>query len=284
MTRETGTKGELATVWNGPKGRAWVEAQELISTMFKPFEELLVDAVRAEAACRVLDVGCGSGDVTIALLRVRPRDGFCIGIDLSAAMIRAARARAASEQTPAHFIEADAATYAFEPASFDLILSRFGLMFFDEPVRAFANLRRAAKGGAALRFVAWRSAEENPIMTTAERAAAPLFSNLPVRPPGQFAFAEDALVRRMLEQSGWSRIEIQPIDVACSFPTRQLDDFITRLGPLEQLLRDESDVDRAEIVDRVRPAFAPFVEGQHVRFTAACWMVAARAPMEAPHG
>ena len=107
-------------------------------------------------------------------------------------MIAAARARAERERTPADFVCADAEVHAFEPASFDTIISRFGVMFFDDPVRAFANLRRAARDDARVRCIAWRSAADNPFMTTAERAAAPLLPTLPARrpdAPGQFAFA-----------------------------------------------------------------------------------------------
>ena len=145
------------------------------------------------AGGRVLDVGCGTGSTTLAVARRLGAKGRCIGIDISEPMIAAARARAEREGTPASFIRADAQTHAFEPASFDMIISRFGVMFFDDSVRAFANLRRAAKQTPSLRFIAWRSAAENPFMTTAERAAAPLLPNLPARrpdAPGQFAFAD----------------------------------------------------------------------------------------------
>ena len=144
---------------------------------------------------RVLDVGCGTGSTTLAVARLLGAKGRCTGIDISEPMIAAARARAEREGTPASFIRADAQTHAFEPASFDMIISRFGVMFFDDSVRAFANLRRAARDDAELRFIAWRSAAENPFMTTAERAAAPLLPNLPARrpdAPGQFAFADRA--------------------------------------------------------------------------------------------
>ena len=154
---------------------------------------------------RVLDVGCGTGSTTLAVARRLGAKGRCIGIDISEPMIAAARARAEREGTPASFIRADAQTHAFEPASFDMIISRFGVMFFDDSVRAFANLRRAARDDAELRFIAWRSAAENPFMTTAERAAAPLLPNLPARrpdAPGQFAFADRRRVYSILEESG----------------------------------------------------------------------------------
>jgi len=165
---------EQAKLWNGLGGRNWVEARELLDAMLKPFEDLLVQAVSARSAVHVLDVGCGAGSTTLAVARIVGANGRSVGIDISEPLIGAARARTEQQTAPARFIHADAQTYPFEPASFDMIISRFGVMFFDDPVRAFANLRRAAGDGAELRFIAWRSAGENPFMTAAERAAAPV--------------------------------------------------------------------------------------------------------------
>lgn len=303
------TDDEQARRWNGVAGRAWVEAQELLDRMFKPLEDLLVEAEAgvdtAEAAgfvgsgARVLDVGCGTGGTTLAVARRlgaagaparggkasnagttgRPK-GRCVGIDLSEPMIAAARARAEREGLPATFIRANAQTHVFEPASFDRIFSRFGVMFFDDFVQAFANLRRAATDDAQLRFIAWRSAAENPFMTTAERAAAPLLPNIPARrpdAPGQFAFADQHRVHRILHDSGWTEIDIRPIDVLCTLPEPELIRYLTRLGPVGLALHEADDQTRARVIETVRPAFEPYVHGAEVRFTAACWLVTARA-------
>lgn len=168
---------------------------------------------------------------------------------------------------------------AFEPGSVDTILSRFGVMFFDDFVRAFANLRSAAGGDAALRVIAWRSAEENPFMTTAERAAAPLLPNIPARhpdAPGQFAFADRRRVRDILEQSGWAEIDIQPIDVACSLPETALVGYLSRFGPLGRVFPTLDEPTRTQVIETVRPAFDRYVHGADVGFTAACWMIGAR--------
>jgi SAM-dependent methyltransferase len=275
------TDDEQEKLWNGVAGRGWVEAQELLDQLFKPFEDLLVEAVSARSVSRVLDVGCGTGSTTLAVARQLGANGRCIGIDISDPMLTAARARAERESTPASFIRANAQTHAFEPASFDMIISRFGVMFFDDSVRAFANLRRAARDDAGLRFIAWRSAVENPFMTTAERAAAPLLPNLPARrpdAPGQFAFADPRHVHRILEESGWAGIDIRPIDVACSLPEQELVRNVSRLGPLGRVLHETDEQTRKEVLAAVRAAFDPYVHDAEVRFTAACWMVSARAP------
>ncbi|WP_185868153.1 class I SAM-dependent methyltransferase [Variovorax sp. DXTD-1] len=272
---------EQAALWNGRAGHAWVDTQALLDRLFMPFENLLVGEARAAAARRVLDAGCGTGATTLAIARTLGGEGACTGPDISEPMIAAARARAEREGASASFICGDVQRYPFEPASFDMIVSRFGVMFFDSPVQAFANLRHAANDGAALRAIAWRSAAENPFMTTAEQAAAPLLPNLPVRKPGaagQFAFADRDRVASILEESGWGGIDIRAIDVECTFSESDLLGYLTRLGPVGLALQDEADERRrAEVVETVRAAFEPYVYGAEARFTAACWMIAAQA-------
>lgn len=272
--------GEQATLWNGPSGQAWVEEQAVLDEMLRPMEDLLVDAVGKAAARHVLDVGCGTGGTTLALARRLGAQGRCTGIDISGPMLAAARAHARQHGSTASFIHADAQDYAFAPASFDMIVSRLGVMFFSDPVRAFANLRQAGTADATLQCIAWRSAAENPFMTTAERAAAPLLPNLPPRQPGapgQFAFGDSERVRSVLQASGWTGIDIQPIDIACTLPEPALAGYLSRLGPVGLALRDADAGTRAQVVETVRAAFEPFVHDATVRYTAACWMVTARA-------
>jgi ubiquinone/menaquinone biosynthesis C-methylase UbiE len=274
------TENAQTALWNGSAGRAWVDAQEVLDQMFKPFEDLLVETMGAGAGLRVLDVGCGTGSTTLAAARWLGVKGHCIGVDVSAPMIAVAQARAEREGSTASFICADAQTHAFEPASFDRIMSRFGVMFFDDPVLAFANLRRAARDGAELRCIAWRSAVDNPFMTTAERAAAPLLPNLPARQPdapGQFYFADRHRVSSILEESGWAEIDVRPIDTDCTLPEKELISFFSRLGPVGMILQETDERTRTQVIESVRSAFDPYVHGTEVRYTAACWMASARA-------
>ena len=271
---------DQTALWNVARC-AWVDAQETLDRMYEPIEALLVDVVMAGSPHRVLDVGCGTGATTLAAARRLGATGECVGVDISEPMLHAARGRAEHEAIPATFIRADAETHPFPSSSFDAIMSRFGVMFFGDSVRAFANLRRAARRGAALRFVAWRSAEENPFMTTAERAAAPLMPNLPPRvpdAPGQFAFANARRVHDILAGSGWAEVDIQAVDFQCALPEAELTRHATRFGPLGRVFHEADDRTRARVVDAVRAAFEPYVNGTEVRYIAACWMAAARAP------
>jgi ubiquinone/menaquinone biosynthesis C-methylase UbiE len=275
------TDGSQSALWNGAAGHAWVDLQDLLDRMFKPLEELLVKAVGERAVRSVLDIGCGTGATTLAVARALGTEGRYVGIDISDPMLVAARARAARDGIRASFIHGDAQVYAFEAASFDTLISRFGVMFFDDPVAAFLNLRSAAKSTAELHFVAWRSPSENPFMTTAEHVAAPLLPHLPKRlsgVPGQFAFADQHVTRRILEDSGWTQIDIRPLDVNCTFAETELTTYLTRLGPVGKALQETVDDSiRARVTETVRAAFDPYVHGAEVRFTAACWIVSARA-------
>jgi len=261
-----------ARIWNGGAGKGWVAADAALDQMFAPFNDLLTDGV---AGGRVLDVGCGTGSTTAALAR---RGADCVGIDPSAPMLAAARARMTREGFSADFIQADAQTHMFAPEQFDAVISRFGVMFFADPVAAFANLRQAARG--RLRFAVWRAAAENPFLTAAEHAAAPLLPCIMVPAPGApgpFAFADRDRIFSILKNSGWSAITIESIDVVCRFAEVELENYLAVMGPVGRALQQADDGTRAQVMDAMRPAFDQFVRGMDVHFTAACWMVNAHA-------
>jgi SAM-dependent methyltransferase len=276
---KTNANVEQSALWNGPSGQVWKSEQALLDAMFVNFETVLTDAVTATGARRVLDVGCGSGATTLAIARHLGTNGSCTGIDISAPLVELARTRATRDGVDAKFLLADAQTHSFEGAPYDLAVSRFGVMFFDDPVAAFANLRGAMRAGGALRAIVFRAVGDNPFMTVAEHAAASLLPALPPRRPGpgQFAFADREYVERVLATAGWSEIGLAPIDVPCAFPARELVDYFTRLGPVGQALRAADDVQRTRAIAAIRAAFAPFVHGDEVRFNAACWMISAMA-------
>ena len=265
-------------LWDGPTGQAWVDNQELLNHLLQPFEDLLVDTPAATGAAQVLDIGCGTGSVARAITQRPSGPRRCIGVDISRPMTAAAAAKTTDPRLS--FVCADAQTYPFAPAGIDLFVSRFGVMFFADPQAAFANLQRAARDGASLRCVAWRSAAENPFMTTAERTAAPLLTNLPPRrpdEPGQFAFGDAAYVRGILEHSGWQAVDIQPVDLVCRMPEAALITYFSQLGPVGRALRSADEATRASVIAAVRAAFDRFVVDGEVRFTAACWLIGARA-------
>lgn len=272
---------DQAQLWNGMAGRAWAEECAMMDAMLHPFQERLVAAVGAqgEGSQRVLDVGCGTGAVTLAIARNRPA-GMVTGIDISAPMLAAAEARARAAGLQPRFLRADAESHDFAESGFDSVVSRFGVMFFGQPVAAFANLRRATRTGGSLCFFAWRSALENGFMSLAEKAASPFLPPLPPRQPhapGQFAFADRDHVAGILRDSGWGKIDITPVDVECGLPVDRLPTYLSRFGPLGRVMEGLEPARRQEVLGHLLASFAPFVQGEEARFTAACWQVNAVA-------
>jgi SAM-dependent methyltransferase len=270
---------QQAQHWNEVAGPTWVEMQDVTDRMLAPFEARLTQRAFPGVGQSVLDVGCGAGATTLAMARRLGPDGLCLGVDISAPLVAAAKARAQAEALPAAaFIEADAQTHRFDPGLFDAVISRFGVMFFDDPVAAFANLAHATAPGGKLTFMAWRSPMENPFFVTAALALAPFAPPpTPTAPdaPGQFAFADEARVRGILEAAGWTSIAFDRVDEICPMQRADLTTYITRMGPAAVALRDADTATRAQAIAALETAFAPYIEGDSVRVPAACWEVTA---------
>ncbi|TPK87909.1 class I SAM-dependent methyltransferase [Mesorhizobium sp. B2-4-13] len=281
MSRSAQPNTRQAALWNDASGKAWVEMQPILDEILAPFERLVVDAGYPGEGGNVLDIGCGAGATTLAMARRVGNNGRCVGLDISQPLVALATERTQAEEVAnASFEVGDAQTYAFESGRFDAVVSRFGIMFFDDPVAAFSNIRQAARRGGKLAFVAWRSPAENDFMTTAARAAAPFLPTAPAPDPdapGQFAFADGAKVKRILEASGWSSIDVRQANLPCKIAEGDLMMYATRLGPLAAALREVDQATAEKIITVLPAAFAPFVKDGQARFNAACWLVTALA-------
>lgn len=272
---------DQAALWNDAAGKTWVEMQDVLDRMLQPFaDRLAADAFPGEGGW-VLDIGCGAGATTLAMARLLGPKGLCLGVDISGPLVEAAKARAEAEGLEqAGFVEADAQGYRFDPGVFDAVISRFGVMFFDDPEAAFANIRKGVRPGGRLTFVAWRSPMENPFMIAAVQAAAPFLPAMtPPDPnaPGQFAFADDAKVRRILKAAGWGKVDVAPLDVPSEVAEADLMAYVTKLGPAGLALRDADEDLKARVAEALETAFRPYLQDGAARFTSACWLVTASA-------
>lgn len=269
---------DQSQIWNGPAGHAWVEAQKVLDEMFAEIAHFLTTQAQALGAEDVLDVGCGAGATT---LQIAEATGSCLGVDVSAPLIALARERAEASGARAGFIRDDAQTHALDHARFDLVVSRFGVMFFQDPVAAFSNLLRATRPGGALRFVVWRSAAENTFLTAAERAVEHMLPDLARRTDGAvgpFAFADPQTVAPLLESAGWSHVAFQPVDFDACFSAEALELYMTRLGAVGLVYKDLAPELQAALLTGLRKAYEPFRTGHQIRFKAACWVIEAEAP------
>jgi SAM-dependent methyltransferase len=273
-----------ADYWNRTAGQRWTDRQEEQDLVLRPVSDRLIAAAEPKPGQRVADIGCGCGDTTIDFAaRVAP-GGEVLGLDISEPMLARARERAPVSM-PARFVLADATVYAFAPGWADLVVSRFGVMFFADPARSFANLRRGLKGGARLVFACWRAAKENPWMMIplreAKKHAPPLPETNP-EDPGPFAFADDARVRRILSAAGFADIVVTPqdldIDIAIG---RGLDAAVAGalgIGPTSRILDGQPEAVRAAAAADIRKALAERAKGDSVPLGAAIWMVTATNP------
>lgn len=275
----TKSKAELAAeqvaFWNGPGGQGWLAAYGRIERSLADINRDVLAFAAVQPGERVLDVGCGTGDTTAALAGIADS---VLGVDISEPLVAAARAKNIVNAT---FLVADAATHAFEPGSFDLVFSRFGVMFFGDPVVAFANLRRALKPTGRLAFVCWRTPQENPWGLVPLQAARPFLPPMP-RPgpedPGQYSFGDRTRVERILEESGFVDTRLEPLDrpIWMGSDVAEVVANADRFGPMARAFAETPPDQAARAKAAIAEAVAPHATAEGVRMPGACWLVSAR--------
>jgi SAM-dependent methyltransferase len=269
--------------WNSDEAAHWVRHQDRYDGMLAPFTTAVLELAALASGDCVLDVGCGTGFTTCEAARIA-RDGATRGVDVSAPMIEAARNRAGDRGIGnVEFVVADAQVAPFE-ADRDVIISRFGVMFFDDPVAAFANLRRALRADGRVAFACWRPMLENEWMAVPCMAAlAHVTPPAPPGPdaPGPFAFGDRERVARILTEVGYRDVTIEPFDTRVLLAGGgTVDDamaFIRSTGMGRLLLADPADPGVAAALDAMREALGPHATSAGVELGAATWLVSARA-------
>ncbi|MGF6549735.1 class I SAM-dependent methyltransferase [Paraburkholderia youngii] len=274
--------------WNGQSGERWVANQARLDAMVSVFGEAAIEAAAPMKGERVLDVGCGAGASTLALAARVGRGGQVLGVDISAPLIGRARALAPPD-TPVLFQVADASSAELPEGAFDILFSRFGVMFFDDPTAAFAHMRRALRPGGRVAFVCWRGAAENDwvrLPMGALKGIVPPSAPPDPEAPGPFSFGDRGRVARILTAAGFTDIAIAPFDASVPFGeggTRDaaIDDAVKmtlEVGPLSRALADQPDDIRARASAAVRAAFAGLPGERSVMIDGAAWIVMARNP------
>jgi SAM-dependent methyltransferase len=271
-----------AEYWTSVAGPRWTDHQEHQDQVLRPISDRLIAAAAPKPGDRVIDVGCGCGTIDFAA-RVSP-GGEVLGLDISEPMLARARERA-PRNLPIRLELADPTVYDFEPEAADLVASRFGVMFFADPARSFANLRKGLKPGGRLAFACWREAKQNPFFVLPLREAAKHAPPLPEtdpEAPGPFAFASDARVRRILGDAGFADIVLEPHDLELDIAVGGGLDTAVRaamtIGPTSRMLDGQSEAVRAAATADIRKALAAHARGDSVPLGAAIWMVTATNP------
>jgi ubiquinone/menaquinone biosynthesis C-methylase UbiE len=267
--------------WNGPGGQHWTDRQQTQDILLAPVSDILIDRAKAKAGERIVDVGCGCGATTIAFAQKVGPAGHVFGIDISAPMLARAR-QIAPAGIPVDFALADATVYPFVSGSFDLVVSRFGVMFFAKPAISFANMRTALRPSGRLTFACWREPRDNPWLMAPLQAVykhVPKLPQLGPEDPGPFSFASEQRVIRILSQAGFSGIEMEPcnlsLDVAVGRGLDAAVETALEIGPASRALEGQPPEVRAAAANSIREALAPFASGNAVPLAASIWIVTA---------
>lgn len=268
--------------WNGPGAERWVSYQAALDRALSAFGHAAIQRLAPRPGERILDIGCGSGATLLELAAAVESGGEVVGVDLSRPLLALARERAASAGRKVTLLEADAAHHAFAP-SFDALFSRFGVMFFADPVRAFQNLRRALVAPGRVAFVCWQALSDNSWSAVPLAAAYQAIGKLPPPPdpfaPGPLAFADPERVRSILTDAGFSEVELTSFRAPVLMSDVGIDaavDFALRVGPVSRLYADLADSQREAVRREVRASLAPLLKGDTIELAGAAWIVSAR--------
>jgi SAM-dependent methyltransferase len=269
--------------WNGPMARFWADHDDRFDALLEPHGEVLLAAAAPQPGEHVLDIGCGCGSTTLrAAQAVAPAAGTALGVDISQPMIDKARSRAAQARTSnVSFQLGDVQTADLGRASFDLAISRYGVMFFDDHTAAFSNVLTAMRPGGRLAFVCWAERARNEHWTVSFDAIAPHLGLTPpaARPNGAFGLADPRYVRAMLEGAGWVDVEISEVDEPLCVGLDADDAVAFEISDpdVAEDLASADAADAAQAVADLRAAFAARERPDGVWLGAAAWLVQAVA-------
>jgi SAM-dependent methyltransferase len=282
MTKHIANR-EQAEAWDGHQGDHWVDYADHYDTLMQRVTPHLMEAAAVGTSDRVLDVGCGSGSTTRSAARAA-RSGSALGVDLSAAMLRDAEQRAHGEGIDnVRFEQADVQVHAFAPAAFDLAISRFGVMFFEDPLSAFTNIASGLRPGGRFVFVCWQERDPNEWVTIPVGAALTVVPPPDRRPedaPGAFSLAKPDRIRQLLTDAGLVDVEISEVAerILLGASAAEAVDFWQGTGTARALLDGVDAETERRAVDAVGAALRPHESPGGIWLDSAAWLVtAARA-------
>jgi ubiquinone/menaquinone biosynthesis C-methylase UbiE len=270
--------------WNGPQGQNWVNENRLSDLMYDPFGDMAIVRAGLTAGENILDIGCGCGTTTLKLANLVAPGGAITCLDISTLMLAIARQRSKSAAVPVNIVNADAETYECAPASFDVMFSQFGVMFFANPNVAFSNVHNALRPRGRIAFVCWRGHERNPWLVTPFEAVRHSMPEVeapnPDAPASPFSFASQEKVELLLGDAGFTDVELEPFETTARMGEGSLEacvDFVGAfVGPVAGIIRGAGEAKTSAIINTLRNALAQYHTGNSIELAASAWIVSAR--------
>jgi SAM-dependent methyltransferase len=290
MTADRGqanpVNADQAEYWNSASGQSWITFQEALDQRFAALTERLLGRAGVRHGECVIDVGCGTGTTTLQLAAAVGAHGSVLAIDISEPLLTSARRRCLhAGHANVRLIRADAQTHRFERGCHDVVLSRFGVMFFDDPVGAFRNLLSALRPRGRLAFACWGPLEANPwfalpLQLGIERLGPP--EPQPPRAPGPLALSEPDYIDEVLTGAGFADVRIDQLHTVLpgASSTRDEAALMTLFGPLARLTRERGadEATRLALADELAQRISPYDTADGVRLPAAVHLVTAATP------
>ena len=268
---------------NEEPGLSWVENDRLMSERLETISQLLLENLDLRPSGRILDIGCGGGGTTLALAKRAPPSAQITGLDISKPLLDLAAQKCAHHEN-INFVLADAQAHRFALQKFDTVISRFGVMFFENPVKAFQNIKSALTVEGRLNFVCWAPLEENeffyaPLQAALQHTDQPFIA--PGRAPGPLAFSDAAYLRSLLEEAGFQQIEIAktPTRVTTKDSPEEDAKLLMQIGLATRImtLAEMGEAERAEVFRSMLAQSAARQKDDKISYDATVYIVAARA-------
>lgn len=280
---------ESSNYWNGDGGKQWVRFDARFDDQLESFGRAVLDRASLQHDERVVDIGCGTAALTIDAARAVGFFGRVAGVDVSKRMLSGAQDKidhidggSATSMAPIELIRADVQTEPLGVAEYDVAVSRFGVMFFEDPEEAFVNVRRAVRPGGRLVFACWQSPADNLWLSKPRAAISHLLELPTVEPelPGPFSMARIDRTLAMLGRAGWIGASARPVEVDLHIgglgSVADAVEFVTHSGPIGVALQDRKKKRRKKVEAALTAAFEPHYDGVGVSLPAAAWVVEAR--------
>ena len=272
---------EQKEFWNEKKGEIWVSLESKIDKMLGPLGDQAIKILKPKVGEKIIDIGCGTGSTSQTLSKLVGESGIITGIDISKPILNFAHKQKENKKIKnINFIQADAQNHQFSDLNYDAVFSRFGIMFFEDPISAFKNIKKSLSCNGRLAFVCWSKREDNDWINLSSNVASQ-FLELPPKAnpkePGPFAFEDYFYIEEILTKSGWKNIKIKAYkqNIVIGKTLDYAADFLSRMGPMSVPFENANEQTKEKVISALKECYSKYFTAKGVEFHFSSWIVSA---------